>query len=83
MAANVKINGNQGQNSKLRRNQPQRNTELFHSNQQEVTRDRIYLFNISTAAEFSRDTPQNFDNPKAILKDTCDGLEVRQSLRDP
>jgi hypothetical protein len=27
-----------------------------------VARDPIYQFDISTAAEFSRDTPQNFDS---------------------
>jgi hypothetical protein len=32
-----------------------------------VTRDPIYLFDISTAAEFLCDTPQNFDNLRAIL----------------
>jgi hypothetical protein len=32
-----------------------------------VTRDPIYQFDISTAAEFSRDTPQNFDIFTKIL----------------
>jgi hypothetical protein len=32
-----------------------------------VTRDRIYLFDISTMAEFLRDTLQNFDNVTEIL----------------
>jgi hypothetical protein len=52
--------------------------------------DRIYLFDISTAAEFWCDTPKNFDNPTENLtflpflggerEDTRDGLEVRQML---
>jgi hypothetical protein len=49
--------------------------------------DRIYLFDISTVAEFLRDTPQNFDNPQkfwlcfALLggkEDTHDSWEVQQ-----
>jgi hypothetical protein len=41
--------------------------------------DQIYLFDISTAAKFFRDTPQNFDNLTGIGgEDTRDGLEVQQ-----
>jgi hypothetical protein len=39
-----------------------RNTGVFRSNRQGgVTRDPIYLFNISTAAKFLRNTSKNFD----------------------
>jgi hypothetical protein len=50
-----------------------------------VMRDRIYLFDISTAAGFLRDTLKNFDSFDGFLcsrggrKGTDDSLEIRQT----